>query len=447
MPSTLTVVGLGPGNPAQRTLEAAAVLETATKIVLRTAVHPGLDDFANDPRVSSCDDLYESAASFDELYSAIAGRVLAAAREGDVVFAVPGHPLIGERAVTRLLANAAAAGITIRIVVGVSAIDAVAAALQCDPMADEAQLIDAAELQRFVDNEPFNGALPDLSPLRPILLSQVYSAAIASAAKLALGRLYPDDHPIVIVSAAGIAHTQQVTHCRLFELDRRPVDHLTSVWIPRMESLAATRWPLSLHHIAARLRAPNGCPWDREQTYESLRRTVIEEAYEVASAIDEGDPQHLADELGDLLLHVAMQAQIGEEAGDFSIGDVYDHVNRKLVRRHPHVFGEVTANTADEVVTTWDAVKAKERAGQEIPEDPFDRLPRSMPVTLRVAKVLRKGAVINDTGNASDPGQKLLKAVQLATAAGLDPDVELERAYRVSRGELRHQTMERSDSA
>lgn len=447
MPSTLTLLGLGPGNPTQRTLEAEAALGAASKIILRTAIHPGLEDLTADPRVSSCDDLYETAASFDEVYRAITERVLTAAEMGDLVFAVPGHPLIGERSATGVLAGAASHGFTIRIVAGVSAIDAVAGALLLDPMAVEAQLIDAAELQRFVDREPFNGALPDLSPLRPVVLSQVYSTAIASAAKLALGRLFPDDHPIVVVTAAGIPGAELVTHCRLYELDRRPVNHLTSVWIPRLETLSATRWPLTLHTIAARLRAPDGCPWDREQTHASLRQALIEEAYEVASAIDDGDPLHLADELGDLLLHVAMQAQIAEEAGDFSIGDIYDQVNRKLVRRHPHVFGDVMAMTAAEVVITWDSVKAEERAGQALPGDLFDSLPRSMPVTLRVAKVLRKGTEIAETDDSSDPGTMLLNAVKLAVAAGLDPDLALERAYRETRGALRHQATERSDPA
>lgn len=442
MRTTLTILGLGPGNPALRTLEAAEILREAPRILLRTAIHPGLEDLAGDPRVASCDDLYELGRSFDQVYQAIADRVLTEAQETDLVFAVPGHPLVGERSVAAILERSEALGIKTRLASGVSAIDVVSAALRIDPMASDAQLIDATELQRFAERDPFNGALPDVSPLRPVLLSQVYSQPVASVAKLALSRLYPEDHPIVVVAAAGVTGSERIVYCRLFELDRVAVDHLTAVWIPSLDELAATRSPLTLSRIAARLRAPNGCPWDRKQTHVSLRGTVIEEAYEVAAAVDEGDPDHLAEELGDLLLHVAMQAQIAEEAGDFSIGDVYDHVNRKLVRRHPHVFGDVVAETPDQVVRTWDAVKADERAArgqvnEDAEQDPFDRLPRAMPVLHRVAKVARKRGESAVASNCDGLGRSLLDAVERVVAAGLDPEIELERAYRSRLAEQR----------
>lgn len=440
MGTLLTILGLGPGNPAQRTLEAVESLKLASTIVLRTAIHPGLAELASDHRVESCDRFYESGRSFQEVYAEIVAYVLARAAEGDLVYAVPGHPLIGERTVTDLLEQAAGAGIQTRIVDGISAIDVVASALGIDPMAGEAQLIDASELHRFIDREPFNGALPDVSPARPVLLSQVYSSPVASSAKLALSGVFPDDHEIVVVSAAAVPGAERIRHCRLFELDRIDVNHLTSVWIPRIDALDATRWPVTLHRIAARLRAPGGCPWDREQTHASLRGAVIEEAYEVAAAIDESDPHHLAEELGDLLLHVAMQAQIAEEQGEFSIGDVYDHVNRKLVRRHPHVFGDVSAETPDAVVQTWDAVKAAERAAAGSSEreglDPFDRLPRSMPVLHRVAKTMKRRRLTATDGDDMRLGDELLLAVEQLAAAGLDPEHELERAYRRRPAEL-----------
>jgi tetrapyrrole methylase family protein/MazG family protein len=442
MTSSLTILGLGPGNPAQRTLEAVEALASASRILLRTGIHPGLQDLLSDVRVSTCDDLYETGRSFDGVYEAIVNRVIGQAGEGDLVFAVPGHPLIGERTVSTILQRAEASGIPVRIVAGVSALDALASALRIDLMADEAQIIDATELQRFIERDPFNGSLPDVSPLRPILLAQIYSATVASAAKLALARIFPDDHSVLIAVALGVAGEERIERRQLFELDRIAVDHLTSVWIPPLMELDATRWPVTLYRIAARLRAPDGCPWDRKQTHQSLRGSAIEEAYEVAAAIDEGDPHHLAEELGDLLLHVAMQAQIGEESGDFSIGDVLDHVNRKLVRRHPHVFGEATAGTPDAVVQTWNEVKAGERAARGLPPvieepDPYDRLPRSMPVLHRVARVSAKDANPNVSSVGQDDlGDELLRVVRQIAASGLDPEQELERAYR--RGAKEH---------
>lgn len=431
MSHRLTILGLGPGNPAHRTAEAIEALASAERILLRTGIHPGMEDLLTDRRVSTCDDLYESITTFDGVYEAIVERVLTAVTESDPVFAVPGHPLVGERTVTTLIDRAREQNFELRLIAGISAIDVMATALQVDPMALEAQIVDATELERFIDRDPFNGALPDVSPLRPVLLAQVYSPRVAAAAKLALSRIFPDDHPIDVITAAGVDGAERIERVKLFELDRIAVDHLSSVWIPAQDELAATRSPLTLHRIAARLRRPDGCPWDRKQTYASLRNSAIEEAYEVAAAIDDQDPDHLAEELGDLMLHVAMQAQIGEEAGDFSIGDVFDHVNQKLVRRHPHVFGEITAETPDAVVQTWNDVKAAERArnGKVQEElDPFDRLPRSMPVLNRIASLTERSETDDAVGEAY--GAELLKLVRAMASAGLDPELELERAYR-----------------
>jgi tetrapyrrole methylase family protein/MazG family protein len=431
--SSLTIVGLGPGNPRQRTLEAVEALHDAERIILRTAIHPGLADLVADPRVSTCDDLYASSGSFDAVYDAIVERLLDVAQQADTVFAVPGHPLVGERTVTSLLVTAPPRGIPVSVIAGISAIDVMATSLGVDPMASEVQLIDAAELERLADMEPFSGSLADLSPLRPVLLAQVYSRTVASAAKLQLARIYPDDWPISVVSAAGVPELECIEHIPLYELDRITVDHLTSVWIPAMPILEAAKWPLTLARIAARLRAPDGCPWDRKQTHASLRASVIEEAYEVAEAIDDADPEHLVEELGDQLLLVSMHAQIGEENGEFSIGDVYEAVNRKLVRRHPHVFGPVKADTPDAVIQTWNDVKASER-GQRgttpTAEDPYDQLPKSMPVLTRIVKVSASESSNIDQLAADAFGNTLLELIRTMASAGLDPELELERAYR-----------------
>ncbi len=184
---------------------------------------------------------------------------------------------------------------------------------------------------------------------------------------------------------------QTVEEIPLHALDRRDVDHLTSLWVPAMGPLEAVRSPETLTRIVARLRAPGGCPWDREQTPETLRNQVLEEAYEVVDAIDAGDDGGLAEELGDLLLLITMQAQIAEENGAFRIEDVFEGVNRKLIRRHPHVFGSVSATTPDAVIATWEGVKEIERAEKgESPakQNPIDRLPRAMPVTRKVVEIL-----------------------------------------------------------
>jgi tetrapyrrole methylase family protein / MazG family protein len=417
-----------------RTLGVQRALDGAARIVLRTAVHPGLDDLVADPRVSTCDDLYEGAASFDEVYDRVVDRLLSQAETGDFVFAVPGHPFFGERSVARLRQRAPASGIPIVVLPATSALDVVSMAVGADLLADQVQLLDAVAFEHQVAGEPFTGGSLDVSPSRSCLVSQVYSASIASAVKLALGRVFPDHHPIKVVRAAGIAGQETTIACELHELDRQPMDHLTTVWVPALATLDATRSAATLHRITGILRSPTGCPWDRRQNHASLRAAVIEEAHEVVDAIDEGEPEQLAEELGDLLLQVALHAQIAEQAGEFVAEDVYDHVNRKLVRRHPHVFGNASASTPEEVVRTWDGIKLEERSGKtpepvDVDPDPFDRLPRSMPVLTRVAAALA-GLDQSDTAPDGTAVDRLLTAVEDVVRAGLDPERELERAYR-----------------
>jgi tetrapyrrole methylase family protein / MazG family protein len=320
----------------------------------------------------------------------------------------------------------------VHILSAVSAFDVTCAAIGVDPLADQVQLLDASALDEWFRCEPYGGALLDVVPSRPILITQVYSREMATAVKLSLGRIIPDAHLVQLISAAGVPEEETLHECPLHELDHQDVNHLTSVWVPPLPLLQATRSASTLHRLAAVLRSPEGCPWDRNQSHRSLRDAVIEEAHEVIDAIDEEDRDHLAEELGDLLLQVALHAQIAEESGEFAIEDVYDHVNRKLVRRHPHVFGEAAAATPEDVVRTWEGVKDEERRRKGEPElatDPFDGLPRSMPILTRIAR-LKRNPDAPPSESADTFGDRLLRAVEELVEAGLDPEQELERAMR-----------------
>lgn len=430
MAGTIRIVGLGPGDPGMRTLSAQRCLDAATRIILRTAIHPGLEDLTPDSRVTTCDDLYDQGSSFEGVYTSIADRVMDVARDRDVVYAVPGHPWFGERAVRLISVAATDEGIPVETITGVSALDVMATSLGVDPLAEEVQCVDALA---FEANDANAEALV-IDPYRSAFISQLYAARIASAAKIALTDLYPEEHPITLVRAAGVPGEERITVCPLHELDHQPVDHLTSAWIPGVEPSAATRHWATLTALVARLRAPDGCPWDRAQTHESLRNAVLDEAYEVVDAIDAADIDNLAEELGDLLLVIAMQGQIAHELDEFSIRDSLDSVNTKLVRRHPHVFGDLQLNSPDEVLQTWRGIKAAEREARGEPaksDDPIERLPRSMPALLKAAKVLAKnpydGAVIQQ---ASDPGQRLLDVVGEIVTAGDDPETVLLNALK-----------------
>lgn len=144
-----------------------------------------------------------------------------------------------------------------------------------------------------------------------------------------------------------------------------------------------------LREIVRLLRAPGGCPWDREQTHESIRRNFLEEAYEVAEAIDEGNPEHLQEELGDVLLQVMFHSCIEEELGRFTLDEVADMVSKKLIFRHPHVFGDVQVESTGEVLTNWEELKRKEK-GQETHADALDAVARSLPALWRAEKLQKK---------------------------------------------------------
>lgn len=157
--------------------------------------------------------------------------------------------------------------------------------------------------------------------------------------------------------------------------------------------LAGETFAAFVDTIAA-LRAPNGCPWDREQTHESIARNMIEEAYEAVDAIEQHDVAHLREELGDVLLQVVLQSQIAADAGEFTVADVCRDVNAKMIRRHPHVFGEAAAGSAEDVLSIWDNVKLAEKsaadAQAEEPEGLLDSVPVSFPALLQAYKISRK---------------------------------------------------------
>jgi tetrapyrrole methylase family protein/MazG family protein len=432
-PSGITIVGLGPGDPQLRTVGVQRALDAADRIILRTRIHPGLEDLAGDPRVTDCDDLYERAGDFGDLYPAIARRVLTAGQSGgSVVFAVPGHPRFGEKSVSLIEAGAGALEIPTTVLDGVSFLDVAAGALRIDPLARGLQIADAEELAATIDADPFASGQLGIDPTRPALIAQLYNRELASAVKIALSRVYPDEHQVMLVRAAGIPGVEVINGIALHAIDRQIVDHLTSLWIPPVAPLEAVRSPESLPRVVAQLRAPGGCPWDREQTPGSLRNAVLEEAYEVVDAIDSGDSAALAEELGDLLLLITMQAQMAEESGAFRVEDVFEGINRKLIRRHPHVFGSVTAATPDAVIATWESVKQIERAekGEIAPkENAIDRLPRAMPVTRKIAEILAPRTILSAP---QDPnaGAELLTAARALIERGLDPEIALEASLR-----------------
>ncbi|MBI3909722.1 MAG: nucleoside triphosphate pyrophosphohydrolase [Armatimonadetes bacterium] len=379
----ITIVGLGPATLDQLPPAARAVLESATTLLLRTSRHPAADELrAAGIAFESLDAEYERAPSFDALYERLAEVVLERHASGDVVFAVPGHPLFAEESVRRLLAAARAHGIPARVVPAPSFADAGAAAL-----ASAGVEVDFTQLQ-MVDSAALAHLWWDAT--RPALLHQVDDVPTASRVKLVLMEEYPDEHPVFIVRHAGVPAEEEVRSLPLLAVDRPEAgayDHLCTLYVPPLAP--ETRRPQfqDFVDIIARLRGPDGCPWDREQDFQTLKRFVLEEAYEVLEAVDSGDPARLCDELGDLMIQVLMYAQFAREDGRFDIRDVIANTVDKLIRRHPHVFGDVRVGSAAEVLRNWEAIKRRERPERE---SVLDGVPQALPALMLAREVSRR---------------------------------------------------------
>ncbi len=372
----IIAVGLGPGPYQLLTREATDLLEKSPKIWLRTSRHPTVQQLPPSVKWESLDYVYDRCGSFEKLYHELAAEALAIAkRESGLVYAVPGDPTMAEDSVRELMQLAEAEGIELQVVSGVSFVEASLAAVRTT-LSGGLQLLDAAHVAQA-------------NPLIDLLVYQIEDKLVASDVKLELLRRYPDDHPVLLVTAAGTPEQQTVQQVHLHDMDRQPgVDHLTALYVPASTPDRALGSFDSLVRIVERLRAPGGCPWDRQQTHESLKPYVVEEAYEVVEAIDKGDPATLSEELGDLLLQVVLHAQVAEEAQDFDITDVINAIGAKMVRRHPHVFGEVSVNGAEEVLVNWEAIKKTEREEKAESESMFAGIPKHMPA-LQAAQELQ----------------------------------------------------------
>lgn len=378
---TITIVGLGPGHIDDLTRRAWRAISNAPLVYLRTARHPCVPHL---PAVCiSFDNVYETIPKFEDVYEEIVARLIDAAQVGDVVYAVPGDPLVAESTVTRLIARASAENIPLEIISGISFVEPILALLGIDALNNGVQLLDAIDLAAMHH--------PPVNPDYPALLGQVYSRDLASNLKLTLMNQYPDEFKVTLIHAAGTpgAITETVP---LYELDRSPhIAHLTALYIPALGSMSSFE---QFQEVIAHLRAPEGCPWDRKQTHLSLRKYLLEEAFEVLEALDAEDPAALVEELGDLLLQIVLHAQIATDDGEFRMADILQAINAKMIRRHPHVWGDVNAENPEAVVKNWDALKKQEQQAGNKPkrESLLDGVPKGLPALLQANEYQDKAA-------------------------------------------------------
>lgn len=390
----IEILGLGAGDLEQMPLGIYHRLLKSESIFLRTNQHPVVEQLEKEGFIyESFDHIYEKNDQFTDVYKEIVAQLLEKAKESNIVYGVPGHPFVAESTVKLLLEEAKEHNIEIEILGGQSFLDNMFQALQIDPI-DGCQIVDGTALKR-----------ESLQVRQHIIICQVYDAFIASEVKLTLMELLPDEYEVTIVTAAGSSQ-EQMKKVPLYELDRETtLNNLTAVYVPPVEDeLILYRNFEKLREVIAYLRGPNGCPWDKKQTHASLKKYLLEEAYEVLDAIDEEDDEHLVEELGDVLLQVMLHAQIGDDEGMFTIDDIIFTLTEKMVRRHPHVFQTENVEDADDVVQLWDEIKQQEKEDSgKSKSSILSGIPKSMPALYRANKLQKKAAKVGFDWNEVAP--------------------------------------------
>lgn len=447
----IVVTGLGPGDldRSPRSIR-DLLLDQAWQLFVRTRSHPAAEQLAAmRDDIVFCDDLYESAATFDGVYRGIADRVLAAAELGPVVYAVPGGPTVGEFAVREIVTR----GVDVEILPAETFVDAVLAAVGYDPLDRGLQILNGHDL-----SDPL---LID----KPTIIAHLDRPEILADAAARISRALPEGTEVIVFDSLGS------------RVERRwvgPIDEIDSSYAGLRTSIWVDSEPGGLMGaIGTMERLRQECPWDREQTHVSLVKNLVEETYELIDAVAGLEPGHEVDwvgytaveeEVGDVLLQVLFHCAIAKQVGAFDVNDAAEVLRQKLVRRHPHVFGDVEVVDANEVKENWDRIKKEEKPGQHV--SALDGIPRGMPALHLSAKIQGRAAesgfdwettrvalakaqdeaseLTDETGGPagfeSRLGDLLFTLVSLARRTGLDAEVALRRSS--ARFEERFRAME-----
>ncbi|WP_042354638.1 nucleoside triphosphate pyrophosphohydrolase [Bacillus rubiinfantis] len=426
MVKRIDIIGMGAGDITQLQLGVYRKLLAADHLFLRTKEHPVVRELEREGMsYTSFDGIYEKYDQFEDVYREIVDLLLQHAQNEDLVYAVPGHPLVAEQTVQFLIEDGPKQGIEIVISGGQSFIDAIFTALKIDPV-EGFQLLDGTALNSNM-----------LQVSQHLIISQVYDQFTASNVKLTLMEKLPDDYQVTIVTAAG-SRDETVSTVPLYELDRNvTLNNLTSVYVPPVND-EQILWKNfhKLRDIIAQLRGPEGCPWDKEQTHESLKKYLIEETYEVIDAINSGDIDHLIEELGDVLLQVMLHAQIGTDEGYFSIDDVIEGLSAKMIRRHPHVFGNGSAANAEEVVTNWQQIKQQEKGKEASDESIVSDVSYALPNLLRAYELQKKAAKVGFDWEEITPALAKVKEELEEFIAELDGTEDCSERAKLEYGDL-----------
>ncbi len=404
MGGTITIVGLGSGTEEDLTLAVYRKLISSPSLFVRTQHHPVIAFLTQEKiQMTFFDDIYEQSDRFEDVYESICSALLKEAADKDIIYAVPGHPTVAEKSVKLLLKQGPENGIHIDLLNGPSFMDQCFTRLHIDPI-EGFMMLDALSFNEHMLNPAFH-----------TVVCQVYDSYVASDVKLSLMEIYPDDYEVIVGISLGITGEEQIHRVPLFEMDRiNGYNNVTLVYIPPMTTEPTYRTFSRLVEIIATLRGPNGCPWDLKQSHQSLKPYLLEEAYELIDEIDEENEDGIRDELGDLLLQVLLHAQIGKDEGFYHIYDVIESLNRKLIRRHPHVFGEEVAHSPEDVAVHWQRIKQEEKSSKgETKESILSGIPNALPAMMAAYKLQKKAAKVGfDWENIEDVFSKVIEELQ-----------------------------------
>ncbi|OJF95483.1 MazG nucleotide pyrophosphohydrolase domain-containing protein [Alkalibacterium sp. 20] len=350
--NSINVVGLGPGDKDQMPIKIGKLIKEAEVVYLRTEDHPAVKELkAEGVKFESFDYLYEeNDKDFEKVYTAIVNHLITLAEDKDIIYAVPGHPMVAEKTVKELIKNYA----KVNVIGGKSFLDDLFQSVQVDPV-EGFQLLDSFDLNHDT-----------LNTGQHVIIMQVFNALMAGEVKLTLMEKYPDEHKVAVIDAAG-SKDEHIEWLPLYEIDRfEGVYNLRSLYIPPLELDEQVTSLATLQRYIDRVTdADEGDAWINEQTPKSLIRYLREETDELIAAIVNNDSDNWMEELGDVLVQLLYQTSNAEKEGLFTFEDVLETVNRKIRRRHPHVFDGVKATTAEEVDALWQKIKAEEKRDKD----------------------------------------------------------------------------------
>lgn len=382
---SLTIVGLGPGDPKHLTLEASDILSAANVLYVQTNNHFSLDSLRqrfDHLEIRFLDDIFDSSTSMQAGHGRVAAHLLELATAESVTFGLPGSAAASERVVGLLTSLAAARSLSVRVVPGLGYIEAISSAVSLYE-ADWLTILDALEISVSSSanalgespNEHVYSAIKTPVTTSPVLITDLHSAAITRLVIDWLTRFWPEGHDVLLVRDAGTSRSR-VEHHRLRCVPMEEIEGHDALVIPAISQTADVRTLDGLLNVTRALRAPGGCAWDREQTHDTLKTHLLEETYEVVEALDRHDYSGLAEELGDLMFQIAIHSQIAAEHHEFDIQDVLAGISSKLIRRHPHVFGNLNLPTSAAVLARWETLKQIEKPDRE---SILSSIPEAMP--------------------------------------------------------------------